>query len=274
MQKKLSRKAELEPEHQFENLSSLLCNQVWLRVAHHSVNTKQGRETAGIDGEEMMPVNGDTEGNLEHLREHLQAKVFEPMPVRRVYIPKANGKKRPLGIPTIRDRIVQEALRMILEPIWEADFSNRSYGFRPHRSTYDAIAYLSNRLAGNGGWKFQWVIEGDISSYFDTIPHRKLIKVIKKRVADRDIRDLIWKFLRAGVMERGEQHETLTGTPQGGIISPLLANIYLHELDRYMESRYLNLSGVERGKRRRHKEANFFYARYADDCAPGNVHMR
>ena len=118
----------------------------------------------------MMHFNGDIEGNLETLREMLKAKVFEPMPVRRVYIPKANGKKRPLGIPTIRDRIVQEALRMILEPTWEADFSNRSYGFRPNRSTYDAISYLSNRLTGNGGGKFQWVLEGDITSYFDHTP--------------------------------------------------------------------------------------------------------
>ncbi len=264
MQKKLSRKAELEPEHQFENLYSLLCNQVWLRTAHHAVNTNTGRETAGIDGEEMMHFNGNTERNLETLREQLTAKVFEPMPVRRVYIPKANGKKRPLGIPTIRDRIVQEALRMILEPIWEADFSNRSYGFRPNRSTYDAISYISNRLAGKGG-KFQWIIEGDITSYFDTIPHRRLIKAIKKRVADGDIRDLLWKSLRAGVMEKGEEQETLTGTPQGGIISPLLANIYLHELDKYMESNYLNLSKVEREKRRYHREPNYFYVRYADD---------
>src|SRR5438876_5173462 len=108
MQKNLSRKAELEPEHQFENLYSLLCNQVWLRAAHHSVNTNSGRETAGIDGEEMRHFNGNTEGNLETLREQLKAKVFEPMPVRRVYIPKANGKRRPLGIRTIRNRIVQE----------------------------------------------------------------------------------------------------------------------------------------------------------------------
>ena len=157
----------------------------------------------------MMHFNGDIEGNLETLRAMLKAKVFEPMPVRRVYIPKANGKKRPLGILTIRDRIVQEALRMILEPIWEADFSNRSYGFRPNRSTYDAIAYLSNRLTGNGGGKFQWVIEGDIKSYFDEIPHRRLMKAVKRRVADRDIRDLLWKFLRAGVMAKGERQETL-----------------------------------------------------------------
>ena len=129
---------------------------------------------------------------------------------------------------------------MILEPIWEADFSRHSYGFRPNRSTYDAMAYIGKRLASDNGLSYQWVIEGDIASYFDTIPHRRLIKAIKKRVADRDIRDLLWKFLRAGVMYKGNVHETLTGTPQGGIVSPLFANIYLHALDTYMESNYLN----------------------------------
>ena len=107
---------------------------------------------------------------------------------------------------------------MILEPIWEADFSVHSYGFRPNRSTYDAIAYIGNRTTGNGS-SYQWVIEGDIKGYFDAIPHRRLNKAIKKRVADRDIRDLLWKFLRAGVMYRGERMETLTGTPQGGVIT-------------------------------------------------------
>jgi retron-type reverse transcriptase len=147
--------------------------------------------------------------------------------------------------------------------IWEADFSHNSYGFRPNRSTYDAIAYIGNRLTGNGS-SYQWVIEGDIASYFDTIPHRRLIKAVKKRVADRDIRELLWKFLRAGVMHRGEVQETLTGTPQGGIVSPLLANIYLHQLDRYMESNYLNLSLHERTKRRKQGKSNFLYVRYAD----------
>src|SRR5436853_2468480 len=104
-----------------------------------------------------------------------KARIFEPLPVERAYVPKPNGKLRPLGIPAIKDRIVQEALRMALEPIWEADFSIHSYGFRPNRSTYDAVATIGNKLAGQG-WIYQWVIEGDIASYFDTIPHRKLIK--------------------------------------------------------------------------------------------------
>ncbi len=264
MQKKLSQWAQENPTEQRRDLYSLLCNELWLRVAHHHVNSNQGRETAGIDSITMSNFNGNLAGNLERLKEALNAKTFEPMPVRRVYIPKANGKKRPLGIPTIHDRIVQEALRMILEPIWESDFSTHSYGFRPNRSTYDAVSYIANRSTGQGK-AYQWVIEGDITSYFDTIPHRRLIKAIKKRVADRDIRALLWKFLRAGVMEQGTQKATLTGTPQGGILSPLLANIYLHELDKHMESKYLNLSDVERARRRRQGQSNFLYVRYADD---------
>jgi group II intron reverse transcriptase/maturase len=265
MQKRLSGKATQEPEHRFEDLYSLLCNEVWLRAAHNNVNSNQGRETAGIDGETMRTFNGNLNGNLEALQEALKAKTFEPAPVRRVYIPKANGKKRPIGIPTIKDRIVQEALRMILEPIWEASFHVRSYGFRPNRSTYDAISYLSNRLADNGGRSYQWVIEGDITSYFDTIPHRRLIKAINKKVADKNIRDLLWMFLRAGVMARDDLTETLTGTPQGGIISPLLANIYLHNLDMYMESKYLSLTHNERKGRRKRGQGNYLYIRYADD---------
>ena len=219
MQKKLRQTATRDPNHKFGDLYSLLCNQVWLRVAHHAVHANQGRETARVDSKMMSNFNGDLEGNLERLREVLKAKTFEPMPVRRVYIPKANGKKRPIGIPTIDDRIVQEALRMILEPLWEADFSTHSYGFRPNRSTYDAMTYIGKRLASKGGETYQWIVEGDIASSFDTIPHGRLNKAVKKRVADRDIRDLLWQFLRAGVTEQGNRRETLTGTPQGGIVT-------------------------------------------------------
>src|SRR5215813_4228489 len=146
MQRKLSQWATADPTKRFVDLYSLLCNDVWLRVAHHKVNSNRGRETAGIDWQSMSHFNGDLDGNLERLRVMLKAKTFEPIPVRRVYIPKSHGKKRPIGIPGIRDRIVQEALRMILEPIWEADFSTHSYGFRPNRSTYDALSYIGKRL--------------------------------------------------------------------------------------------------------------------------------
>jgi len=218
MQKKLSQKAEKEPEHQFENLYGLLCNAVWLRVAANKTLRNTGSRTAGIDGMTKSNLLGDLDGYITRLRASLTAKTFEPVPVRRVYIPKPNSeRKRPLGIPTLFDRIVQEALRMILEPIWEPDFSTHSYGFRPNRSTYDAMTYIGKKLTGNSGAIYQWVIEGDIASYFDTIPHRRLIKAVKKRVADRDIRELIWKFLRAGVMYRESVEDTLTGTPQGGI---------------------------------------------------------
>src|SRR5262249_4417857 len=176
MQKKLSQKAEKEPEHQFKNLYGLLCNEVWLRMAAHATRRNKGSATAGIDGMTKSNFLGDFEGYIKRLQETLKAKTFEPEPVKRVYIPKPNSeKKRPLGIPTLLDRVVQEALRMTLEPIWEADFSVNSYGFRPNRSTYDAMTYIGKRLASWGS-QYQWVIEGDIASYFDTIPHRRLIK--------------------------------------------------------------------------------------------------
>ena len=265
MQKKLSQWATEDPTKRCVDLYSLLWNEIWLRAATHAPLSNKGSETAGIDSMTRSNVLGDYDGHIARLQASLKAKTFEPVPVRRVYIPKPySDKKRPLGIPVLFDRIVQEALRMVLEPIWEADFSIHSYGFRPNRSTYDAMTYIGKRLTGNGS-TYQWVIEGDIASYFDTIPHRRLIKAVKKKVADRDIRDLLWKFLRAGVMDRHNFSETLTGTPQGGIVSPLLANIYLHTLDKYMESKYLSLSEWERQKRRRQGKANFLYVRYADD---------
>src|SRR4029450_2877906 len=266
MQKKLSQKAEKEPEHQFEDLYGLLCNEVWLRVAANKTLSNTGSRTAGIDKMTKSNFLGDFEGYISRLQMTLKARTFEPMPVRRVYIPKPHSeKKRPLGIPTLLDRIVQEALRMILEPIWEADFSIHSYGFRPNRSTYDAMTYIGKRLASNAGQSYQWGLEGDIASYFDTIPHRRLMKAIKKRVADRNIRELLWKFLRAGVRQQGTIKDTLTGTPQGGIVSTLLATIYLRELDRHMESKYLSFTERQRPNRRKQGKGNVLYVRYVDD---------
>ena len=190
MQRKLSKRAEEEPNHRFGDLYSLLYNMDWLREAHKHVNTNAGRETAGIDGKTMRRFNENLDENLGRVREHLRAKTFEPVPVRRVFIPKENGKRRPLGIPSITDRIVQEALRMILEPIWGADFSIHSYGFRPNGSTYDAISYIGTRLT-NTGWTYQWVIEGDIASYFDNIQHHLMLEKLARCVDDAEVLHLL-----------------------------------------------------------------------------------
>jgi RNA-directed DNA polymerase len=166
-------------------------------------------------------------------------------------------------MPAIRDRIVQEALRMVLEPIYEADFHERSYGFRPNRCTMDAVTFLRNRILAPTS-RYYWVIEGDIASYFDTINHRKLLQVLKRRIQDRKLLRLIWQFLRAGVMEGKLFRDTKRGTPQGGIASPALANVYLHELDQYM-AQYTGLSLREKRQRRKQGLANFLYVRYGDD---------
>ena len=184
MQKKLSVRAEKEPDHRFGDLYSLLYHDTWIRAAHAKVNRNNGRNTPGIDGETMARFNENLERNLGELKEQLKTETFEPLPVRRKILRerKRDGrmKLRPLGIPAIRDRIVQETLRMILEPIWEADFHPCSYGFRPHRSTQDAVAYLARSMIGSVGRIYLWAIEGDIAAYFDTISHRKLIKCLRK----------------------------------------------------------------------------------------------
>jgi RNA-directed DNA polymerase len=262
MQRKLSQWATQDKERKFYGLYDLLYDGDWLRLAHDYVKQNAGSITAGCDGLNMDTFDESLEGNLQRIIEELKAETFQPSPVRRVYIPKPNGKTRPLGIPSITDRIVQEALRMVLEPIYEADFSPYSFGFRPTRCTMDAIKCIT--WSTQERKKFFWVIEGDISSYFDTIHHPKLLRLVGRRIKDKKILRLIWKFLRAGVMEKRTFRDTTLGTPQGGIVSPLLANIYLHELDRYME-RYTALPRWEKTKRRRRKEANFVYVRYADD---------
>jgi len=262
MQRKLSSKAERSPEHRFDDLHSLLYNSQWLRLAHDYVSENSGSITGGCDGINMKAFDENLEQNLKQLADELKSERFQPHPVRRVYIPKSRGKVRPLGIPSIKDRIVQEALRMVLEPIFEADFSQLSFGFRPNRCTMDAVNYVTFNMTGKN--RYYWVIEGDIDSYFDTINHRKLMKLLRRRVKDKRLLRLIWKFLRAGVMEGKLFRSTKLGTPQGGIISPLLANIYLHELDKYM-SRFTELSEYQRRKRRLAKLSNFYHIRYADD---------
>jgi RNA-directed DNA polymerase len=262
MQRKLSQWATQDEGLQFFDLYHLLYDSDWLRLAHDYVKQNAGSVTAGCDGITMATFDENLEENLQRITGELESETFTPDPVRRVYIPKPNGKTRPLGIPAIKDRIVQEALRMVLEPIFEADFSQYSFGFRPTRRTMDAVRYI--QWSTTERKKFFWVIEGDIASYFDTIHHPKLIRLVKRRVNDKKILRLIWKFLRSGVMEKRTFRDTTLGTPQGGIISPLLANVYLHELDKYME-RYTSLPRGKREKRRQQGIGNFTFARYADD---------
>ena len=262
MQRKLSLWAEQDQERQFYDLYDLICRKDWLRLAYEYVAQNAGSKTAGCDGISMSEFEEDLDSNLAQLQAALRSETFVACPVRRVYIPKPNGKVRPLGIPSIRDRIVQEAVRMALEPIYEAGFSQYSFGFRPNRCTMDAIRAIT--WATQEHKKYFWIIEGDISAYFDTINHRKLMSLLRKKVKDERLLSLIWKFLRAGVMERRLFKDTKLGTPQGGIISQLLANVYLHELDKYME-RYTGISQSEKSVRRRAGHANYAYIRYADD---------
>lgn len=267
LQRKLSTWAEQDEERKFHGLYKLITDVDWINTAYAHVKRNRGSRTAGMDGVDIGVFDRNREANLTKLREDLKAGTFEPSPVRGVTLhetkPDGRVKTRPLGISTLRDRIVQEALRMILEPIYEADFSAYSFGFRPNRCTMDAVAYLAHRIKPGPG-RYYWVIEGDISSYFTTINHRKLLRLLRRRIKDEQLLDLSWRFLRAGIMEGKLFRDTNLGVPQGGIVSPLLANVYLHELDRYMEG-YTNLTTYRRYKRRQAGLSNFLYVRYADD---------
>lgn len=265
-QKSFARKAQAEPEHQFQDLWHLLCREDWIRSALINTLANTGARTPGVDGISGMDLKseGKQAEFITNLRNDLKTGSYKPTPVRRTWIPKpGKSEKRPLGIPTIKDRVVQELMKMLMEPIWESDFLDCSNGFRPGRRTMDCVYVCYSRIQRCN--KFYWVIEGDIRKCFDRINHKKLVDLVQKRIADRRIIKLIDAFLKAGVMEDGLFQETPEGTPQGGILSPLLANIYLHELDRWWWERYGNLSRPEKIKRRRGHEGNFILTRYADD---------
>lgn len=261
-QMNLALAAQKNPQHCFTNLYSLMHWDYWIRCAAEAVLARPGSSTAGIDGTTRDNFKKNYEQEIQRLVESLKKKTYQPEAVRRVYIPKANGKKRPLGIPVLRDRIVQEALRAILDPIYETDFHPYSFGFRKGRRTMDAIAVAMSLMGPTQ--KYYYVIEGDIKGYFDTVHHRKLLSILKQRIADKDILALIWKFLKAGVMEEGLFARTETGVPQGGVISPLLANVYLNEFDKWAETKW-NLSQYEKAKRRQAGNGNYRLIRYADD---------
>ncbi len=264
LQQRLARRATDDPTHRFSNLYDLLTWPPLLVWAFDTLMTNSGARTAGIDGLDKRTAIKHRDTILADLRTALKQGTYRHQPVRRVYIPKANGKRRPLGIPTLVDRLVQLMVKAILEPIFESDFFPESHGFRPRRSCHTALAHL-HLQTGQTQKKLFWTIEGDISGCFDHIQHRCLVRLLKRRIHDRRLLGVIWQMLRAGVMEGSLFAKTAEGTPQGGVVSPLLANIYLHELDRWMHQHYLGLNYREKTKRRKLHLGNAAYVRYADD---------
>ena len=233
LQKKLCRKAKQDSEFRFYALYDKVYRKDIVEHAYHLVKANKG--APGIDGITFEAIEEGAERYLETIAEELRNKTYKPSPVRRVYIPKPDGGKRPLGIPTIKDRVVQMAVKLVIEPIFEADFQDSSYGFRPGRDAHQAMNEVSLQLR----CKNTQVIDADISKYFDTIPHDKLLKAVAKRIVDKNILALIKMWLKAPIVEEEDGKRTFKGndkgTPQGGVISPLLANIYLNALDTAMK---------------------------------------
>jgi len=256
----LYRKAAAEPKYRFWSLYGELWRLDVLNAALDAQLENHG--ATGVDGETLASINATPEGRqgwLERLRTELQTKTYRPRPVRRVWIRKSSGGERPLGIPTVRDRVVQTAVYLVLMPILEADFHPRSYGFRPKRRAQQAIDEVEQAVRSG----YTEIIDADLSKYFDTIPQRELLKAVARRVRDGSVLRLIKSWLRAPVVEEDQDgtrrvSPNLCGTPQGGVISPLLANLYLNPLDH-------GVNGHTSGRAR--------MVRYADDfviaCAPG-----
>ena len=213
--------------YKYERLYRLLFNEEMFFLAYQRIYAKQGNMTPGTDGRTVDQMSIQ---RIERLIDALRTEEYQPHPAKRVYIPKKNGKKRPLGIPSFDDKLVQEVTRMILEAIYEGHFEYTSHGFRPHRSCHTALTHIQDKFTGA-----KWFIEGDIKGFFDNIKHEILVNILKKRIADERFIRLIRKFLKAGYAEQWKFHNTYSGTPQGGIVSPILANIYLDKFDKYMK---------------------------------------
>jgi len=228
--KSLEEQSRNDKNYIFDRLYRNLYNPDFFYEAYNNIAKSQGSMTVGADG---MTLDDMTEERITRIIASLKDHSYRPNPARRVYITKNNNpaKKRPLGIPSTDDKLVEEAVRMILNAIYEPSFSNNSHGFRPHKSCHTALKDV--QILFNGA---KWVIEGDIHACFDSFDHHVLIGILKRRIHDEQFIDLTWKMLRAGYMEQWEYHDTFSGTPQGSGASPILANIYLSELDTYIEN--------------------------------------
>lgn len=249
---RLSRIAELAREDPKRALTTL-AHHIDIEFLREAYRRTRKDGAAGVDGQTAEEYEKNLEGNLRSLLERLKSGTYRAPPVRRVYIPKGDGKKtRPIGIPTLEDKVLQRAVTMVLEAIYEGEFYSFSYGFRPRRSAHQALQYLWKELMDMQGG---WVLEVDIKSFFDTLDHGHLRTFLDQRVRDGVLRRMIDKWLKAGVLEDGELSFPEAGSPQGGVISPMLANIYLHEvLDRWFEE---TIKPLLRGKA--------FAVRFADD---------
>ena len=267
IQTKLHRWATSDPHRRFDDLYNLVCDPSFLLVAWDRVRGNTGARTAGVDGQTVHQVQAGqgVEVFLDGLRVELKARSFRPLPVRERMIPKpGTTKRRRLGIPTARDRVVQASLKLVLEPIFEADFRPCSYGFRPKRRTHDAVAEVHHFASRS----YEWIVEGDIKACFDEISHPALMDRVRNRIGDKRVLALVKAFLKAGILcEDGTESDTDTGTPQGGILSPVLANVALSVLDEHFAGP--GIDPRERARlrrwRRRRGLANYRLVRYADD---------
>lgn len=239
MQRKLALWTASDRARRVDRLLRVISHPHWLESAAEITLASQGAKTPGVDGITKCDLKEGLSDYLTQIRKDLLSGDYQPAPARRIYIPKANGKQRPLGIPTLRDRIVQRAMLMAMEPIWENDFHSLSYGFRPERSVHHAIRTVKLQLTDSNDTKGRWVIEGDLSSYFDTVHHRLLMKGVRKRISCQRFNLLLWRFIKAGHVDRNLFCATNQGVPQGGVISPLLSNIMLNEFDWHLDELYL-----------------------------------
>lgn len=240
MQRKLATWTETDSSRRVNRLLRLISHPLWLEKAAEITLSSKGAKTPGVDGITKYHLQERLSGYLSEIRIDLLSGDYKPSPARRIYIPKTNGKQRPLGIPTLKDRIVQRAMLMAMEPIWENDFHSLSYGFRPERSVHHAIRTVKLQLTDSKMTKGRWVIEGDLSSYFDTVHHKLLMKCVRKRICCQRFNNLLWLFIKAGHVDRDLFYATSKGVPQGGVISPLLSNIILNEFDQYLDKCYLS----------------------------------